>query len=361
MASRLSEWGNALYSGEKSYQIVQRRRMWLTISTSLLVLSLLIIVFKGLNPGIDFRGGTEFTVGNVENVSTEIAAETVLAAYPDEDPRVTVINGNSIRVQIGQIDQTEIKGLAEDLAEAYGVPDEDVASTFIGPTWGADVSKKAIQGVVWFLALVALLIGFYFRAWHMAVAAIVALLHDLVFTMGIYALVGFEVTPSTVIGFLTILGFSLYDTVVVFDKVRENTAHLTGQKRYTYAELSNLAVNQTLVRSINTTIVGLLPVAAILFIGAFLMGAGTLKDIALSLFVGMAVGAYSSIFVASPLEVVLRRKDAKVAAHTKQVLEARESGTADVAVTEDGRVRVGAVTPGGHLGTAAQPKRKRRK
>lgn len=361
MTSRLSTWGNDLYSGKRSYAVVQRRGMWLAVSTALLVISLLIILFKGLNPGIDFRGGTEFTVASVSDVNTELAIETVQAVYPDEQPHITVINGNSIRVQMGEIEQTEIKELAADLAEAYNVPTEDVASTFIGPTWGADVSKKAVQGILWFLVLVSVLIGFYFRAWHMAVAAIVALLHDLVFTMGIYALVGFEVTPSTVIGFLTILGFSLYDTVVVFDKVRENTAHLTTQNRYTYAELSNLAVNQTLVRSINTTIVGLLPVAAILFFGALLMGAGTLKDIALSLFVGMAVGAYSSIFVAAPLEVVLRKRDARVAAHTAKVLDMRAHGETDVVVSEDGAVRVGAINPGGHLGTAAQPKRKRRK
>jgi len=201
----------------------------------------------------------------------------------------------------------------------------------------------------------------YFRAWRMAVAGIVALIHDLVFTVGIYALVGFEVTPASVIGFLTILGYSLYDTVVVFDKVRENTDGLTTQHRYTYDELANLALNQTLVRSINTSIVALLPVASILFIGAFVLGAGTLKDISLALFVGMAVGTYSSIFVATPLEVTLRDREERIQTHTTQVLEMRASGKSDVVLNEDGHVRVGALQPGAHKGQTAQPKRKGRK
>lgn len=361
MASRLAVWGNALYTGDKTYPIVQRRRMWLLISFSLLVACVAILLVKGLNPGIDFRGGTEYTISAVSQVETEVARETVLETYPDEEPRVTIVAGDSIRVQMGQIGQTEVPALAQQLADAYGVPISQVTSTFIGPTWGADVSAKAIQGLIVFTILVSLVIGVYFRAWRMAVAAIVALLHDLIFTVGIYALVGFEVTPATVIGFLTILGYSLYDTVVVFDKVRENTEHLTSQNRYTYEELANLAVNQTLVRSINTSVVALLPVAAILFIGATVLGAGTLQDLSLALFVGMAVGTFSSVFVATPLEVLLRGREKKIVDHTAKVKALRDSGDVPITVDDKGIVRVGALRPGQHQGTAAQPRRKHRK
>lgn len=361
MASKLSQWGNALYTGEKIYPIVQRRKLWLTISTILVIASLAILGFKGINPSIDFRGGTEYTVSAVVNPSTDTAIAVIGEALPDEEPRVTIVGTDSVRIQIGQIPQEEVIPLAEKLAEAHGVAPENVTSTFIGPTWGKDISQKAIQGLVIFLLLVSVVIGIYFRAWRMAAAAIIALLHDLIFTAGIYALVGFEVSPATVIGFLTILGYSLYDTVVVFDKVRENTEHLETQNRYTYEELANLAVNQTLVRSINTSVVALLPVASILFIGSFLLGAGTLKDISLALFVGMAVGTFSSIFVATPLEVALRGRELRIQEHTAKVLALRESGAVPTTVDEKGIVRVGALVPGEHKGTAAQPKRKRRK
>jgi preprotein translocase subunit SecF len=258
------------------------------------------------------------------------------------------------------LEQQETEALIVELSDAYGVSPDTASFSTIGPTWGAEVGKKAVQALVIFLVLVSVVMALYFRAWRMSVAALGALAHDLIFTAGIYALVGFEVTPATVIGFLTILGYSLYDTVVVFDKVRENTAHLTAQHRFTYDELANLAINQTLVRSINTSVVALLPVSAILFIGSFALGAGTLKDISLALFIGMAVGTYSSIFVATPLEVQLRDSEAKVKDHTAQVLALRESGETELAVNADGSIRVGALLPGHHQGTAAQPKRKRR-
>ena len=361
MASRLSIWGNALYTGDKVYPIVQRRKRWLIVSGVLVALSLAVLYFNGLNAGIEFRGGTEFVVANVGDVSTVIATDVLAEQLPEEVAHVTVVGGDSIRAEVGQIPQEDIQAVAEALAEAYGVPAEQVSSTFIGPTWGADVSAKALQGLLTFIVIVALVIALYFRAWRMAAAAVIALLHDLIFTAGIYALVGFEVTPATVIGFLTILGFSLYDTVVVFDKVRENTAHLTTQTRYTYEELANLAVNQTLVRSINTSVVALLPVASILFIGSVVLGAGTLKDISLALFVGMAVGTYSSIFVATPLEVALRSREQGIKEHTAKVLALRESGAVPTTVDDNGIVRVGALAPGEHKGTSAQPKRKGRK
>jgi preprotein translocase subunit SecF len=195
------------------------------------------------------------------------------------------------------------------LAAAYGVESGAVTSSFIGANWGADVTSKAINGLIVFLILVSVLMALYFRTFKMSVAALAALAHDIVITAGIYALSGFEVTPAAVIGLLTILGYSLYDTVVVFDKVRENTLGVEFSESKTFASQVNLAVNQTLVRSVNTSVVAVLPVAAILFIGASVLGVGTLIDIALALFIGMLVGTYSSIFIASPVYVHLREKE----------------------------------------------------
>jgi preprotein translocase subunit SecF len=357
----LAEWGNQLHSGERTYAIVPKRRMWLTISAVALLLCIAVIVIKGLNFGVDFTGGNVYQVSEVDNPDPQLAEDVVAQYAPDQEPRISILGENDVRVQIGVVELAVSRDIAAGLADAYGVPTDNVSESQIGPTFGAEVGKKALQSLVVFLILVALVMTVYFRAWRMAVAGIIALVHDLVFTVGIYALVGFEVTPASVIGFLTILGYSLYDTVVVFDKVRENTDNLTSQHRYTYDELANLALNQTLVRSINTSIVALLPVAAILFIGSFVLGAGTLKDISLALFVGMAVGTYSSIFVATPLEVTLRDREERIQKHTKEVLDMRASGKSDVVVDEDGRVRVGALTPGEHRGQAAQPKRKGRK
>jgi preprotein translocase subunit SecF len=209
----------------------------------------------------------------------------------------------------------------------------------VGPTWGAEISKKALQGLVVFLLLVTIFLSIYFE-WRMAVAALVALAHDLVITIGIYALTGLEVTPATVIGVLTILGFSLYDTVVVFDKVRENTRGITGQSMLTYSDAANLAVNQTLVRSINTSIVALLPVLSIIVVGAGLLGAGTLLDLAVALAVGMAAGAYSSIFIATPILAQMKNAQPEIKSLAARVL-ARRSQAAKAAAAGDTTVGAG--------------------
>jgi preprotein translocase subunit SecF len=201
----------------------------------------------------------------------------------------------------------------------------DIAVQLVGPSWGSEVTKRAAQGLVVFLVLVVIFLSAYFE-WRLAVAAVVALIHDLVITIGIYALSGFEVTPATVIGVLTILGFSLYDTVVVFDKVRENTRAITSGNRATYSEAANLALNQTLVRSINTSVVALLPVTAILVIGVGLLGAGTLKDLALALFIGTAAGTYSSIFIATPVACQLQERRPEMKALAARVAARRAGG-----------------------------------
>jgi len=364
MAAGFAQWGNDLYTGRRSYDIVGRRKVWYTISVVLVVISAVLLFTPGLNPGIEFRGGSEFTVSNPDSTDQQLAIETVQSVAPGESPRVSTVGGSSLRIQTSELSNDQVTQVAGALQEAFGVTQDEITSSYIGPTWGQDVSRKAVTGIVVFLLFVTVVMTIYFRNWRMAVAALVALFHDLIITVGIYAGVGWEVTPATVIGFLTILGYSIYDTVVVFDKVRENTADTLQQSRFTYAEEANLAVNQTLVRSINTSVVALLPVAAILFVGAFILGAGTLRDIALALFVGMLVGTFSSIFLATPLEVTLRDREPKLAEHTRKVLQARAAGTS----AEGGEgepVLVGAVhaagqlRPGAHQGFAAQPKRRR--
>lgn len=362
MATGFAQWGNDLYTGRRSYDLVGRRRVWFTISTAMVLVSLVLLWKPGLNPGIEFRGGSEFVVSGVADLDQDLAVQTVTAVSEEETPRVTTLGSSSLRIQTAELSNDEVGAVSDALAEAFSVPDEQVTSTYIGPTWGRDVSQKALTGLVVFLLLVSVVMTLYFRNWRMAAAALIALFHDLVITVGIYAGVGWEVTPASVIGFLTILGYSLYDTVVVFDKVRENTAGTLDQTRYTYSEQANLAVNQTLVRSINTSVVALLPVASILVIGAFILGAGTLRDIALALFVGMLVGTFSSIFLATPFEVTLREREAAIKEHTAKVLAGRaarsEAGTGEPVVA--GAPAIGAPRPGTHLGHDAQPRRKRR-
>lgn len=362
MASRVSQWGNDLYTGKRSYDIVGKRRRWFTIAAVIVAATVLLMLVRGLNPSIDFRGGAEFTINGISDTTQQPAIDAVAGIVPEEIPRVSVVGGSALRVQTSDLTDTETSAVADALAAAYDVAPSEVSSSFVGPTWGADVTSKALRGLVIFLVLVTIVMTLYFRAWRMAAAALIALAHDLLITVGLYAAVGWEVSPATVIGFLTILGYSLYDTVVVFDKVRENTKDALDQRRYTYAELANLAVNQTLVRSINTSVVALLPVGSILFIGAFLLGAGTLRDIALALFIGIAVGTFSSVFIATPFEVTLREREPKIAEHTAMVLAARAARAAtvgDAAEADRVTVHVGAPVPGTHLGTRAQPKRRK--
>jgi preprotein translocase subunit SecF len=214
--------------------------------------------------------------------------------------------------------------VAAALAVAYGVPETQVTSSFIGATWGADITTQALRALIVFLILAGIVLALYFRTWKMSLVAIIALIHDVIITAGIYGLSGFEVTPGAVIGLLTILGYSLYDTVVVFDKIRENTSGQTRDASLTYGQQVNLAVNQTLVRSLNTTVVGALPVAAILFIGAFVLGAGTLRDISLALLVGIVVGTYSTSFLAAPLYAGMRMREPAIKKNDERLLEMQE-------------------------------------
>ncbi|HEV6954716.1 MAG TPA: protein translocase subunit SecF [Promicromonospora sp.] len=357
-----AQWGNDLYTGRRSYPIVQKRGIWFSIVALFSVASILVLVFQGLNLGIDFRGGSEFTVSGASTTDEDVAIDAVAAVAPGEEPHVTRVGGNGVRVQVSELDNEQTDRVAEALADAYGVEVSEVTSNFIGPTWGQSVSMRALWGTVAFVAAAGLFMAIYFRAWRMSVAALVAMLADVLISAGVYAVIGWEVTPSTIIGFLTILGFSLYDKMVVFDKVRENTDTVLEQTRSTYGERANLAVNQTLVRSINTSVVALLPVAGILFVGGFLLGAGTLKDISLSLFVGIAAGALSSLFLATPLDVALREREPKIAAHTQKVMDLRAglvAEGADESVLAAAASGSAQLVPGTHLGQSAQPRRRR--
>ena len=327
---RFAEFGNDLYSGKRSINIVGRRKIWYSISAVLILISIIgPIIRGGFNFGIEFTGGSEFVVSRVADSSQELATQAVQSVVPEMVPKVSTLGEDSMRVQTGQLTAIDSREVRVALADAYAVPVDDVTASFIGASWGADITQQAIRGLLVFLVLAALIMAIYFRTWKMSLVAIIALLHDLVITAGIYGITGFEVTPGAVIGLLTILGYSLYDTVVVFDKIRENTTGTTRQMGLTFSGQVNLAVNQTLVRSINTSVVAALPVASILFIGAFVLGAGTLRDISLALLIGIFVGTYSTIFLATPMyaqmrsrESVIRKADMKVPSAPAETSEA---------------------------------------
>ncbi|MEY4390519.1 MAG: hypothetical protein RLZZ400_262 [Actinomycetota bacterium] len=322
--SKFSDLGNALYSGDRSIDFVGRRKLWYTIALIMVSLSVILPILRGgFQLGIEFRGGSEFRVTGVADQSQTIAHDAVVAVVPQVEPLITTIGANDLRVQTSQLTDSQSESVRLKLAAGYKVESSAVSSSFIGASWGADVTSKALTGLVWFIALAAIVMALYFRTIKMSIAAVAALVHDLVITMGLYGALGLEVTPAAVIGFLTILGYSLYDTVVVFDKIRENTFEVEFSDTATFAERVNLAVNQTLVRSINTSVVGVLPVAAILFIGSFVLGAGTLKDISLSLFIGILVGTYSTIFIAAPLYSHLREKEPKFLKAAQKIEAAR--------------------------------------
>jgi preprotein translocase subunit SecF len=321
---KFSRLGNDLYTGRKSIDFVGRTRVWYAISGLIIIAAVLGLYFKGLNYGLEFRGGAQFTVSlptsevtqdNADKLRNDVSGTGIAAA---QQVVVTTAGKNSIIVETEPLTPRESNEISTEIQQSVGVTKADISTDEIGPSWGKEVAKRSAIGLVVFLVLVTLMIWGYFRQWKMSVAAMVALAHDLLITIGIYALSGFEVTPATVTGVLTILGFSLYDTVVVFDKVRENTKNLRSTHQ-TYAEAANLAVNQTLVRSINTSIVALIPVGCILYVGAVQLGSGALKDLALALFVGMAAGAYSSIFIATPLLAHLKSLEPDVQELEKRV------------------------------------------
>ena len=327
-----------LYAGDISYDFIGRRRRWYALSGTVMLISLLSLVFIGIKPSIDFKGGTQIDITGRTNISQ---AESIMAKAGfggDKSVVQTIGTGSTkhLRITTRILDNnadkaatSEYTKVTNDLKAGFNVTDKNVTSNTVGATWGNQITKKAIESLIVFLIVVMAYLSIRFQP-KMAAAALIALIHDLLITAGIYSLVGFEVSPSTVVALLTILGYSLYDTVVVFDKVRENTAGIGAGSRLTYSQAANLAVNQTLVRSMNTSIIALLPVAGLLFIGVGLLGAGTLKDLSLALFIGLATGAYSSIFVATPLLTEFKEREPAMIQLRKKVA-VREAAEAKAA------------------------------
>jgi preprotein translocase subunit SecF len=351
--SRLSQIGGRLYRGEVSYDFVGRKRRWYSISGAILVISIVALLVRGLNFGVEFKGGAVFqfpapsaSISQVENAVTDggVTGAVVQQLHGQE---------SGWQVQTKELTGAQTVTLEKTLSSKLGVNTNDITTTTVGASWSGEITTKAVEALIAFLVVVVLYLSIAFE-WKMAVAAFVALLHDLVIATGIYALAGFQVGTPTVIGLLTILGYSLYDTVVVFDKVRENTAGLLSGARSTYSQAANLALNQTLVRSINTSLIALLPVTAILVVSTALLAPNNeLEQLALVLFVGMLSGTYSSIFIATPVLADLKEREPQYKALAKRVAVRATGGRAAKratarAVASGGRARR---PPGATAGT----------
>jgi preprotein translocase subunit SecF len=308
-----------LFRGETSYDFVGRWRLWFGISAVIILIGIVSLATRGLNFSIEFKGGTVWEVPSTASVSH--ARDVVGAAVPGYNQATITILTNpqtgqrNIKVEAPAKetgDQTKVAAVTNALAKMANVSPNEVQINAIGPSWGKDITDKAIKAVIIFLILVALGMWLWFDA-KMALSALIALVHDILITVGIYSLTGFTVSPATVIAFLTVLGYSLYDTIVVFDRVQENTRGLASTNRVTYSDVVNLSMNQVLARSINTSLVAILPILSILVIGAWVLGATALEDFGLALFVGLTTGAYSSIFIASPTLALLKEREPRYA------------------------------------------------
>src|SRR5437899_3228203 len=318
MMSALGQLGGRLYRGEVSVDFVGRKRLWYALSGLILVISIVAVLVRGLSFSVDFKGGAVFTFPSTSTSVSQVQSAVESGGVSGAIVQQTHGQKNGWQIQTKSLTGAQTVTLEKTLSSKLGVNSNDITVTTVGPSWGSQISGKALEALIAFLIVIVIYLSIAFEL-RMAIAAFVSLLHDLVIATGIYALAGFQVSPASVIGLLTILGYSLYDTVVVFDKVRENTAGLLGTARVTYSQAANQALNQTLVRSINTSLIALLPVASILFIGAGLLGAGELKDLALVLFVGMLSGTYSSICIATPGLADLKEREPQYKALAKRV------------------------------------------
>ncbi|MFT4086926.1 MAG: protein translocase subunit SecF [Gordonia sp. (in: high G+C Gram-positive bacteria)] len=331
VADRNQSFFSRLYSGTGAFDIVGQRKRWYIVSGLILAICLLSMIARGFTLGIDFEGGTEISLPAKASISTSEVEKVVGKATGMEPQSVqTAGSGDSktIQVRIGHLDQSQTVAMTEALAKQFpDIQAKDVSSSDVSSTWGKEITQKMLIALAVFLVVVFIYIAVRFDR-EMSIAALASLFFDLVATAGVYSLVGWEVTPATVIGLLTILGFSVYDTVVVFDKVEENTRSVFATSRRTYGEQTNLAVNQTLMRSINTTVISVLPIIALMVVAVWLLGVGTLKDLALIQLVGVVVGTYSSVFLASPLLVTLKEHRKDVQAHTRKVLARRSRSAA---------------------------------
>ena len=339
-----------LYRGEAGLEIIGRRKLWFSISGGLVLLAVLSFILQGFSLGIEFKGGNEFqvptSVGTLQHAEDRLGE--VLADKSTPDGPAEVVSGQRVGdatylFRTSPLDQEQADEVRTELASELGIQADEISTSRVSAAWGGQVTRRALMGLGIFLVLVTAYLVLRFEL-RMAIAAVTSLGLDLVLTAGVYSAIGFEVTPSTIVGFLTILGFALYDVVVVFDKIQENTRGITGGTLQTYGEAANLAINQTLMRSINTSVVALLPVGGLLFIGAGLLGAGTLKDLGLVLFVGMAAAFFSSIFLATPLLVTLKEQEPRIKSHTQRVLARRAGGGRDGATRRQAGRRAGAAT-----------------
>ena len=302
-----------LYHGETSFDFVGKRKIGFTISITLIVLTLGSLFTRGLNLGIDFEGGVAWQVPSSETMDVD-AARAVLDdnGVPTENAKVqTLTSGTttSIRIQVGD-QTTEVRAKVQsDLATKANVDINEVSVSSVSSSWGRAITEKAIRALIAFMVLVGIYIAWRFE-WRMAMAAILAMLHDVLISVGIYSMIGFEVTPATVVAFLTILGFSLYDTIVVFDKVKDNIEKF-GPSRTSMADITNVSMNQVLMRSLNTSLAAVLPVLSLLILGSGVMGAIALREFAIALLVGLITGSYSSIYIASPLLTIFKQRESR--------------------------------------------------
>jgi preprotein translocase subunit SecF len=353
--SRLGDLGGRLYRGDVSINFVGRQKLWYTISGCIVVIAVVALLVRGLNFSVDFKGGSVFTV-KAPNASVS----QIQKAVADGGGGTTTVQKAGVGSKAQYQAQTEAlstgtnEKVQNSLAKELHISQSQISTKIVGPTWGSQISSKAFEALIAFLIVIVIYLSIAFE-WKMATAAFVALMHDLVITVGVYALAGFQVSPATITGLLTILGYSLYDTVVVFDKVRENTAGLTagGNQRTSftsYSQAANLALNQTLVRSINTSLIALLPVTAILIASTVLLPPGELSDLALVLFVGMLSGTYSSIFIATPVLADLKEREPKM----KQ-LAARAAARAASPRVASRAARAGATVGAGSARATAAP------
>ncbi|MEV4543626.1 protein translocase subunit secF [Micromonospora echinaurantiaca] len=338
-----------LYRGEAGLNIIGRRKLWFTVAGALILIAVLSVSLRGFSLGIEFAGGNSFqipaSVGTLERAEEQVDAALATAGDGAEvvtAQKVGGTGGDFYEMRTTQLSAEQANDVKAEIAREFGIDPTQISGNQVSEAWGSQVTERALLGLLIFIAVVMVYLILRFE-WRMAVAAVASLVMNLILTAGIYSLVGFEVTPSTIIGFLTILGFALYDVVVVFDKVQENTRGITANNNQTYGEAANLAINQSLMRSLNTSVVALLPVGGLLFIGAGLLGAGTLKDLGLVLFVGMAVAFLTSILLATPLLVLLKNYDPRIQAHTKRVL-ARRGAIERGEITPKGAPRTGAET-----------------
>jgi preprotein translocase subunit SecF len=363
-----------IYHERTNFQFIAHSRRWLLLSGTLILISIVAFAVRGLNLGIDFEGGTEWQFTRTAGSASAGDVRSLLEPIGLGDAKILIVGNNGVRVQSKDLSAADQAKVTAALAKYGGLANCEVgnqnqcavAVRNVGPTWGDKVSSKALTALIVFFFVIALYLSLRFE-WRMALAAIIAVIHDIIITVGVYAVSGFEVTPATVVAFLTILGYSLYDTVVVFDKVKDNTARLGTVRGDTYSSMVNRSLNQVLIRSINTSLVALLPVGSLLFVGTWVFGGLALKDFALALFVGLLTGAYSSIFVATPLLAWLKEKEPKykalraraaadlAKAEKEQQAATRKAPVASVPPVEEEAIAAAAVRIATDVDTEVEP------